>query len=224
CFPPISPPTQKYSPLAVTTRTSTAGSRSASTAAFLMPWYISMVSALRRSGRSITTRNTPSPFLACRWREPRSTDVMPGSSDDLGAAQLGDLRGREAELAQHVVRVLADDGREPLDADRVPGHLDRRPEDSDRAAARVLGAEDEDVLHDLRVLEDVLERVHATGRDVVLLAEGDPMIARVLLEDIAQDADHFFSPLDPSGVGGIARVGEEIVASERARQPLEERV
>src|SRR5262245_9329690 len=127
CFPPISPPTQKYSPLAVTTRTSTAGSRLASTAAFLMPWYISMVSALRRSGRSITTRNTPSPFLACRWREPRSTDVMPGSSDDLGAAQLGDLRGREAELAQHVVRVLADDGREPLDADRVPGHLDRRP-------------------------------------------------------------------------------------------------
>src|SRR5437899_248596 len=82
CRPPISPPTQKWSPAAVTRSTSSAGSRSASTAAFLRPWYISMVSALRRSGRSMTTRSTPSALLACRWREPRSTAAgrIPGLS------------------------------------------------------------------------------------------------------------------------------------------------
>ena len=72
CCPPISPPTQKVSPDAVTRSTSTASSRSASTAAFLRPWYISMVSALRRAGRSMTTRSTPSAAVARRCRDPRS--------------------------------------------------------------------------------------------------------------------------------------------------------
>ena len=66
CFPPISPPTQNQSPVAVTRRTSISGSRSASTAAFLMPWYISIVRAFRRSGRSITTRRTPASRVARR--------------------------------------------------------------------------------------------------------------------------------------------------------------
>src|SRR5437667_3908617 len=72
CWPPISPPTQKTSPRAVTRRTSIPESRSASTAAFLRPWYISMVRALRRAGRSMTTRRTPSAEVARRWRDPRS--------------------------------------------------------------------------------------------------------------------------------------------------------
>ena len=49
----------------------------------------------------------------------------------------------------------------------VSRHLDRRPERADAAAHGVLVLDDEAVRRDLRVREDVLEAVHAAGRDVV---------------------------------------------------------
>ena len=60
------------------TTASMSGSFSATTAARLRPWYISMVQALRRSGRLITTRKTPLSFVPSRYFEKRSIFVMLG--------------------------------------------------------------------------------------------------------------------------------------------------
>src|SRR5579885_3414984 len=64
-------------------------------------------------------------------------------SDHLRGAQRGDLAVVEPVLAQHRGRVLADRGREPGDADCVRGQLDRRAQDADAAAHRILPLDDQ---------------------------------------------------------------------------------
>src|SRR5262249_59830639 len=98
------------------------------------------------------------------------------------------------------------------------------PERAQPAPHRILVLRDQAVGGDLRVRQDLLEAVHAAGGDVVPLEERDPVLARAAAEDLAQGTDHLFAVLDARRVGGEARIGEQVVASEGGAQPLVERV
>src|SRR5690242_2372779 len=146
------------------------------------------------------------------------------ASDDVRGAERGDLGVADAVLAKHLVGVLAERGREPLDAGRRLRQLDRRRERPDAAAPGLLTLGDGAVRGDLRVREDVLEEVHAARRDVVRLEEGDPLAARAAAEYLAQDRHDLGAMLHAEVVRPEARVGEKVLASDRGAEALEERV
>src|SRR2546425_4853503 len=129
-----------------------------------------------------------------------------------------------AELAQPLVRVLAEGGREAGDAGRRRGELDRRGERADAAAAVAPAFDDGRVGLDLRMREDLLQRVHAAYRDIVRLEEGDPVGALARAEDVAQDGHDGRAVPDAEVVGREARVGEQVFAADRGAEPLPEGV
>src|SRR5689334_6207738 len=129
-------------------------------------------------------------------RRERST-----GSDDARGAQRGDLGVGETELAQHLVRVLAERRREARDAGWRRRELHRRAERADPSAPRVILLDDRAVRLDLRMREDVGERVHATRRDVVRLEERDPLAAATRAEDVAQDGNDLVAVLHAQIVG-----------------------
>src|SRR5512139_611081 len=108
-------------------------------------------------------------LVATRWMRassPRTADgiLMRGHPRDPRRDQAADRRRRIAELLQHLFRVLAEHGRIPVDGGAVVVEQDRIAGGTHLAEPRVL-----DLLHhaagdDLRIVEYLLEIVHARAR------------------------------------------------------------
>src|SRR5512144_2014611 len=101
-----------------------------------------------------------------RASSPRPTDgmLMRGHPRDPRRDQAADRRRRIAELLQHLFRMLAEHGRMPIDGGAVVVEQDRIAGGTHLAEPRMF-----DLLHhaagdDLRIVEYLLEIVHARAR------------------------------------------------------------
>src|SRR5712675_1884479 len=166
------PETNDLPPAPVRTTTRTSSSLAKSSRIFAAACHISSDTALCRSGLlKIIVPTCPSLRASIL-----SLGSMRLSSDHLGLLQLLDLRVREAELAQHLDRVLSAAGRRSDDPARSAAQGHRLSHDPQRAAVGRDLAHDPQVF-DLRVGEHLVDGVDETARDAGLVQAFDPFRA-----------------------------------------------
>src|SRR5262245_40004006 len=114
------------------------------------------------------------------WRQARVTRLL---LDDLLSSEVHDVRGRDAEILQHVFGVLVGHRRRAADRPRRVRHLDRDADLADAPLGRVLDVDDHLAMVDLRVGDHLRDVVDLTDADVSLHQRLVPVVAIARLDE-----------------------------------------
>ena len=143
---------------------------------------------------------------------------------DLAHVSALDLVGREAGLAQDLLRVLAEQRRGAADRAGRVGELHRDAERPDRPLDRVLERDLHLARLRVRVVEDLRVVVDRPARDAALDQRRHPLVGAARGERGLELGDQLGDVGHAVVVGGEARVVDQLGAADRRAQPLEQRL